>query len=397
MKILVTGANGFVGKNLVQALKAVKDGKDTRHVFCNQPSELEIFEYDIHSSEEELKSYCRQADFVFHLAGVNRTSDPNDFRKGNFDFSARLLELLKQYGNCVPVMLSSSIQASLEGRFAGSEYGRSKLAGEELFRRYGQETGANVFLYRFPNLFGKWCRPNYNSVVSTFCYNIARHLEITVNDPNTELELLYIDDVLEELFSVLKQKENRKEDGFCYAEPTHRVTLGELASMLYSFRENRENNTIPNLAKGSFSEKLYATYLSFLPSEQFAVPLTMKCDERGSFTEILRTGNAGQVSVNISKPGAVKGQHWHHSKSEKFIVVKGKGLIRMRKIGLDADGKPYPVIEYPVNGEKMTAVDMIPGYTHQIINLSEQEELITVMWASECFDPNHPDTYFEEV
>ena len=397
MKILITGANGFVGKNLVQALKAVRDGKDKVHVFCENPSQIEIFEYDIHSSKEELEQYCQNADFVFHLAGVNRPQDPSEFMKGNFGFSSQLLDTLKQYQNKAPVMLSSSIQASLEGRFANSEYGKSKLAGEECFRQYRRETGAKVLIYRFPNLFGKWCRPNYNSAVATFCHNIANDLDITVNDPTTELELLYIDDLIEEMFSALKGEENRKEDGFCYAGPTHKVTLGEITTLLYEFRDSRESKSVPDMTEGSFSKKLYATYLSYLAPENFSYPLTMNCDSRGSFTEILRTKNAGQFSVNVSKPGITKGQHWHHTKNEKFVVVKGTGLIQLRKIGADEEGNPYPVVNYYVNGDEMTVVDMIPGYTHNIINLSDTEDLVTFMWCNECFDPEKPDTYFEEV
>ncbi len=397
MKILITGANGFVGKNLVQAIKAVRDGKDKVHVFCENPSQIEIFEYDIHSSKEELEQYCKNADFVFHLAGVNRPKDSSEFMKGNFGFSSQLLDTLKKYQNKAPVMLSSSIQASLEGRFANSEYGKSKLAGEECFRQYEQETGAKVLIYRFPNLFGKWCRPNYNSAVATFCHNIANNLEITVNDPKVELELLYIDDLIEEMFSALRGMENRNEDGFCYAEPTHKVTLGEITTLLYEFRDSRETKSVPDMTDGSFSKKLYATYLSYLAPDNFSYPLTMNCDSRGSFTEILRTKNAGQFSVNISKPGITKGQHWHHTKNEKFVVVKGTGLIQLRKIGTDDAGNPYPVVNYHVNGEEMTVVEMIPGYTHNIINLSDTEDLVTFMWCNECFDPEKPDTYFEEV
>ncbi len=397
MKILITGANGFVGKNLVQAIKAVRDEKDKVHVFCENPSKIEIFEYDIHSSKEELEQYCKDADFVFHLAGVNRPQDSSEFMKGNFGFSSQLLDTLKRYQNKAPVMLSSSIQASLEGRFANSEYGKSKLAGEELFWQYERETGAKVLIYRFPNLFGKWCRPNYNSAVATFCHNIANDLEIIVNDPKMELELLYIDDLIEEMFSALRGMENRKEDGFCYAMPTHKVTLGEITTLLYEFRDSRETKLVPDMTEGSFSKKLYATYLSYLAPENFSYPLTMNCDSRGSFTEILRTKNAGQFSVNISKPGIAKGQHWHRTKNEKFVVVKGTGLIQLRKIGTDDEGHPYPVVNYHVSGEEMTVVDIIPGYTHNIINLSDTEDLVTFMWCNECFNPEKPDTYFEEV
>ena len=331
MNILVTGAKGMVGTALVNNLKNIRDGKNrTRDIEIN-----EIYEYDIDSTEEELDEYCAKADFVFNLAGVNRPKDNSEFMAGNFGFASELLDTLKKHNNKAPVMLSSSIQASLEGRYAGSEYGKSKLAGEELFKKYAEETGVRVLIYRFPNLFGKWCRPNYNSAVATFCNNIANDLPITVNDRAVELELLYIDDLVEEMLSALVGKENRKMDGYCYAEPTHHVTLGEIVDLIYSFKESRESLTVPDMTDGSFSKKLYSTYLSYLPTDKFAYKLKMNCDNRGSFTEILRTANAGQFSVNISKPGITKGQHWHNTKNEKFVVVKGHGLIQLRKIGTD--------------------------------------------------------------
>ena len=397
MNILITGAKGFVGKNLTEALKNIRDGKDKVHKICDDASKIQIYEYDVDSSGSDLEKYCADADFVFNMAGVNRPKSTEEFMQGNFGFASELLNTLKKYNNKAPVMLSSSIQASLEGRFANSEYGKSKLAGENLFKEYSKETGVKVMIYRFPNLFGKWCRPNYNSAVATFCNNIANNLEITVNDPNVELELLYIDDLVEEMLNALAGKENRKKDGFCYAEPTHKVTLGEIVDLLYEFKASRENKTVPDMSEGSFSKKLYSTYLTYLAPDNFAYKLNMNCDARGSFTEILRTANAGQFSVNISKPGITKGQHWHNTKNEKFVVVKGRGLIQLRKIGTDEEGKPYPIVNYEVNGDEITVVDMIPGYTHNIINLSETEELVTFMWCNECFNPQKPDTYFEEV
>lgn len=387
MNILITGAKGFVGRNLVEALKNIRDGKDRVHYI----DVADIYEYDMESSAEELDEYCAKADFVFNLAGVNRPKDQSEFMKGNFGFASELLDNLKKHKNTAPVMLSSSIQASLEGRYAGSEYGKSKLAGEELFKKYSEETGARVLIYRFPNLFGKWCRPNYNSAVATFCHNISHDLPIIVNDRNIELELLYIDDLVEEMLNALKNEENRGEDGYCYAMPTHKVTLGEIVDLLYGFKASRENLSVPDMTNNSFSKKLYSTYLSYLDPKAFSYKLKMNCDNRGSFTEILRTANAGQFSVNISKPGITKGQHWHHTKNEKFVVVKGHGLIQLREIGTDE------VVNYEVSGDEITVVDMIPGYTHNIINLSDTEELVTFMWANEAFDPNKPDTFFEEV
>ena len=398
MKILITGARGFVGKNLVEALKNIRDGKDRVHHIdgLDNPGELTIYTYDIDSSPEDLDRFCSDADFVFNLAGVNRPKNQEEFMTGNFGFASTLLENLKKHNNKAPVMLSSSIQASLEGRFAGSEYGRSKLAGEELFRQYSRETGAKVLIYRFPNLFGKWCRPNYNSVVATFCHNIACNLPITVNDGSTELELLYIDDLIEEMLRGLNGREHRDENGFCYCPVTFKVTVGRIAELLYSFRGSRSDLSVPDMADG-FTKRLYSTYLSYLPTDDFAYKLKMNRDERGSFTEILRTADRGQISVNISRPGITKGQHWHHTKNEKFIVVSGHGLIQLRRVGMDEKGNLYPTVNYEVSGEDITVVDMIPGYTHNIINLSDTEDLVTVMWANEPFDPEHPDTFAEPV
>ena len=398
MKILVTGAKGFVGKNLVASLKNIRDGKDRVHPIkgLEHPEDLVIYEYDIDSTPEELDAYCKDADFVFNLAGVNRPKNQEDFMKGNFGFASTLLDTLKKYANKAPVMLSSSIQASLTGRFAGSEYGKSKLAGEELFQKYSEETGAKVLIYRFPNLFGKWCRPNYNSAVATFSNNIANGLPITVNDRSTELELVYIDDLIEEFILAVNGEEHRDENGFCFCPVSFHVTLGEIVDLLYQFKESRNDLSVPDMSDG-FTKRLYANYLSYLPADGFSYKLKMNKDDRGSFTEILRTADRGQVSVNISKPGITKGQHWHHTKNEKFVVVSGKGLIQLRKIGEDENGNPYPVVNYEVNGDDITVVEMIPGYTHNIINLSETENLVTVMWANEPFDPEHPDTFGETV
>lgn len=386
--ILITGAKGFVGKNLVENLKNIRDGKDRVHKL---PSDLEILEYDIDNTEIELEEYCKKADFVFNLAGVNRPKDNSEFMKGNFGFGEKLLNLLKKYKNNCPVMLSSSVQATLEGRYAGSEYGKSKLAGEELFKDYGKETGAKVLIYRFPNLFGKWCRPNYNSAVATFCNNIANNLPIQVNDRNTELDLVYIDDLVEELLRAVNGDETKDEKGYCYVPEVHHITLGEIVDLLYEFKESRKNLFIPDMTEGSFSKKLYSTYLSYLDPKDFSYSLKMNEDNRGSFTEIVKSLDRGQVSINISKPGITKGQHWHNTKNEKFLVVAGEGVIQLRKIGTDE------IIEYKVSGKEMTVVDMIPGYTHNIINTSETENLVTVMWCNECFNPEKPDTYFEEV
>lgn len=398
MNILVTGANGFVGKNLCAALKNIRDGKDrTRDIKID-----EIYEYDICTPEEYLDEYAKRSDFVFNLAGVNRPKDESEFMQGNFGFASRLLTALKSNGNTCPVMASSSIQATLIGRYAGSEYGKSKLAGEELMLSYAKETGARVLIYRFPNLFGKWCRPNYNSAVATFCNNIANDLPITVNDRSVELELLYIDDLVEEMLDALQGKEHRCEfDGlmpvptengaYCFAPITHRVTLGEIVDLLDVFKSQPSTLVIPEIPKGSFAKKLYSTYLSYLPKHKVSFPLKMNVDNRGSFTELLKTKNCGQVSINISKPGITKGQHWHNTKWEFFIVVSGKGLIEQRKIGSDE------VLRFEVSGEKIEAIHMLPGYTHNIINLSETQDLVTVMWANEEFDPSKPDTFFEQV
>lgn len=398
MKILVTGAKGFVGKNLVCNLYNIKEGKNrTRNLNIE-----DIFEYDIDSTVEELDIYCRECDFVFNLAGVNRPKDQSEFMTGNFGFASMLLDTLKKYGNNCPVMLSSSIQATLIGRYGTSDYGKSKLAGEELFFEYGKETGAKVLVYRFPNLFGKWCRPNYNSAVATFCNNIANDLEITVNDRSTELELLYIDDLVEEMLDALEGREHHcefegvdtvlKENGrYCAAPITHHATLGEIVDLLESFKKQPESLVVPEIPYNSFAKKLYSTYLSYLPKEKVSFPLKMNVDDRGSFTELLKSDKVGQVSINISKPGITKGEHWHNTKWEFFIVVSGHGLIQERKIGTDE------VIEFEVSGDKIEAIHMLPGYTHNIINLSETENLVTVMWANESFDLNHPDTFFEKV
>ena len=405
MKVLVTGAAGFVGKNLVVSLKNIRDGKDRTRP---ELSVDEIYEYDIQTDPALLEEYCAKADFVFNLAGVNRPKDNAEFMAGNFGFATTLLETLKKHGNTCPVMLSSSIQATLLGRYAGSDYGRSKLAGEELFFSYGAGTGAKVLVYRFPNLFGKWCRPNYNSAVATFCNNIANDLPIQVSDPKVELELLYIDDLVTEMLDALEGREHhcefdgvdaveRAEGRYCFAPVTHKVTLGEIVELLKSFQLQPQSLMLPEIPQASFAKKLYSTYLSYLPEEKTKFPLKMNCDARGSFTELLKTEKCGQFSVNISKPGITKGQHWHHSKWEFFIVVSGHGLIQERKMGLDENGQPYPVRNFEVSGEKMEAVHMLPGYTHNIINLSETENLVTVMWANESFDPEHPDTFFEPV
>lgn len=400
MKILVTGAKGFVGRNLVSQLHNIQSGKARNYAISGE--EITVYEYDVDSTLEELDLYCRQADFVFNLAGVNRPKDQSEFMKGNFGFASELLDTLKKYGNACPVMLASSIQATLIGRYGTSDYGKSKLAGEELFFEYAKETGAKVLVYRFPNLFGKWCRPNYNSAVATFCNNIANDLPIQVNDRSTVLELLYIDDLVEEMIAALSGKEHHcefdgvetvlKEDGrYCAVPVTHKVTLGEIVDLLHTFAAQPATLVIPEIPDNSFAKKLYSTYLSYLPKEKVAFPLKMNVDDRGSFTELLCSEKCGQVSINISKPGITKGQHWHHSKWEFFMVVSGHGLIQERKIGTDE------VIEFEVSGDRIEAVHMLPGYTHNIINLSDTENLVTVMWANELFDSNRPDTYFEPV
>ena len=449
MRILVTGAAGFVGRNLVENLKNIRDGKNRTH-----PGIVvdEIYEYDLASTPEELDEYCAKADFVFNLAGVNRPQDPEEFRKGNFGFASVLLDTLKKHGNKAPVMLSSSLQATLAGRFGTSEYGLSKKAGEELFFQYGSETGVKVLVYRFPNLVGKWVRPNYNSAVGTFCNNIANDLPITVNDPSVELEMLFIDDLIEEMYDALEGKEHHCEyptagepmavehltfnqvvrgsaveeqeaasgavvdpgkecavydgltprwceDGrYCGAPITHKATLGQIVELLHTFHDQPATLVMPAIPEGSFEKKLYSMYLSYLPKEKVAFDLKMNCDDRGSFTELLKTVDHGQFSVNISKPGITKGQHWHNTKWEFFIVVAGHGLIQERKIGTNPEtGLPYEPIEFEVSGDRIQAVHMLPGYTHNIINLSETENLVTVMWANEIFDPGKPDTFFEVV
>lgn len=399
MNILITGAKGFVGKNLVENLKCIKDGKNTTRPELRID---EIYEYDVESDKKQLFYYCERADFVFNLAGVNRPKDEGEFMKGNFGFASELLEALKKYKNTCPVMLSSSVQATLAGRFQTSEYGRSKLAGEEIFFDYSKETGAKVLVYRFPNLFGKWCRPNYNSAVATFCYNTANDLPLTINDRNTVLELLYIDDLVEGLLDALEGKaqyceyegveaKGEKDGRYAYIPVTHKVTLGEIADILEEFKTQPESLIMPEISAGSFAKKLYSTYLSYLPKEKVSFPLKMNVDNRGSFTELLKTASCGQFSVNISKPGITKGEHWHNTKWEFFIVVSGRALIQERKIGTDE------ILEFYVSGEKIEAVHMLPGYTHNIINLSDTEDLITLMWANESFDKNRPDTFFEKV
>lgn len=409
MRILVTGAKGFVGKNLCAQLNNIKEGKAK----CYGDLVIdEVFEYDIDSTPEELNEWCQKCDFVFNLAGVNRPKDPEDFMKGNFGFASTLLDTLKKYRNKAPVMLSSSAQASLTGRFGNSEYGRSKKAGEDLFLQYGEENGVKVLVYRFPNLYGKWCRPNYNSAIATFCNNIANDLPITVNDPSVELEVLYIDDLVEEMICALKGDEHHCEfeglevlpnpDGkYCYCPVTHKATLGVIVDLLHQFKEMPKTLMIPEIPADSFAKRLYSTYLSYLPKEGAIFDLKMNVDDRGSFTELVHTLNCGQVSINISKPGITKGQHWHHTKWEQFIVVKGHGLIQMRPENprpdqLDKDGNPE-ILEYEVSGDRIQSVIMLPGYTHNIINLSDTEDLVTVMYCNEIFNPNRPDTYFDPV
>lgn len=440
MKILVTGAAGFVGRNLVENLKNIRDGKNRTRPNLSID---EIYEYDVNNTKEDLDRFCSDCDFVFNLAGVNRPKEISEFREGNFGFASELLDLLRSHNNKCPVMLSSSLQATLAGRFGTSEYGLSKRDGEELFFRYAEETGAAVYVYRFPNLVGKWVRPNYNSAVGTFCNNIANDLPITVNDPSVELEMLFIDDLIEEMFDamegrphraeypkagevVLEEVEHKTEDSksgeksgevarkpvvydgltprptvsgrYCYAPVTHKATLGQIVDLLHTFHDQPQTLIMPQIADGSFEKKLYSMYLSYLPKEKVAFDLKMNCDDRGSFTELLKTTDHGQFSVNISKPGITKGQHWHNSKWEFFIVVSGHGLIQERRIGTNPEtGKPYDPIEFEVSGEKIQAVHMLPGYTHNIINLSETENLVTVMWANEIFDPGHPDTFLEPV
>lgn len=375
MNILITGAKGFIGKNLIATLHYLKEEQD-----------VTVYEYDIDTDPALLDLYCKNADFVFHLAGVNRPQDPKEFMEGNFGFTSVLLDTLKKYQNNCPIMISSSIQAALQ-----NPYGESKKAGEDLIFAYGKETGASVYVYRFPNVFGKWCRPNYNSAIATFCHNIANDLPITVNDPSVMMTLVYIDDVVAELIAALKGNANRKEDGYCYVPVEHKIMLGEIVELIESFARQPQTLVIPEIPQDSLAKKLYSTYLSYLPKEKTVFPLKMNVDARGSFTELLKTEKCGQVSVNISKPGITKGQHWHHTKWEFFIVVSGKGLIQQRKIGSDE------VLNFEVSGEKMEAVHMLPGYTHNIINLSDTEDLVTVMWANETFNPDKPDTFYEVV
>ena len=411
MNILVTGAKGFAGRNIVENLKCIRDGRNRTRPELRID---EIYEYDLDNTPEDLDRFCAKADWVCHFAGVNRPKDPEEFRAGNFGFTSVLLDMLKKHGSKAPIMISSSIQATLAGRFGDSEYGRSKLAGEELMFSYGEETGATVYVYRFTNLVGKWVRPNYNSAVGTFCHHIANDLPIQINDPSVELEMLFIDDLAEELFDCMEGHPHRCEypkageeingtvydgltprpadDGrYCYAPVTHKATLGRITDLLYTFRDQPKNLLMPAIPSGSFEKKLYSMYLSYLPKEKVAFDLKMNCDERGSFTELLKTADHGQFSVNISKPGITKGQHWHNSKREFFIVVAGHGLIRERKIGTDE------VIEFEVSGDQIKAVHMLPGYTHSIVNLSDTEDLVTLMWANELFDPDRPDTFFEKV
>ena len=388
MNVLITGANGFVGKNLTQRLSAIKDHRDrTRPAL--QIEEILLCMRD--SSAETLADYCKKANFVVHLAGVNRPQNPGEFVAGNTDFTRTLLEMLRESDNRCPVLLSSSIQASLTGRYAGSPYGQSKKAAEELLLVYGKEAGAGGMIYRLPNLFGKWCRPNYNSVVATFCHHIAREAPITVSDPAVELELVYIDDLIDEILNAMEGQPHRTDGAYCSVPVSYRVTLGEIVRLLQTFHDQPQTLLLPEIPEGSFEKKLYSTYLSYLPPEKIAFPMKMNVDERGSFTELLKTKNCGQISVNITKPGITKGQHWHNTKNEKFVVVSGRGLIQLRQLGTDK------IVNYEVSGEEITVVDMIPGYTHNIINLSDTEDLVTIMWCNERFDPNRPDTYFEEV
>ncbi|WP_288903807.1 NAD-dependent epimerase/dehydratase family protein [uncultured Alistipes sp.] len=401
MKVLVTGARGFVGKNLCAQLGNIKTGK--AKYYSNLVID-EVYEYDIDSTPEQLDAWCKNCDFVFNLAGVNRPQDPKEFMEGNFGFATILLNTLKKHKNNCPVMISSSIQATLAGRFGTSEYGKSKKAGEELMFQYGEETGAKVLVYRFPNLYGKWCRPNYNSAVATFCNNIANDLPITVNDPTVDMELLYIDDLVDEMICALKGEEHHCEfDGvetvftpegrYCAVPITHHVKLGEIVELLYKFRDMPKTLMIPDIPADSFAKRLYSTYLSYLPKEKAIFDLKMNIDDRGSFTELVHTLNCGQVSINISKPGITKGEHWHHTKWEQFIVVSGHGLIQLR----NENDPNAEILEYEVNGDKIQSVIMLPGYTHNIINLSDTQDLVTVMYCNEIFNPDRPDTFFDKV
>lgn len=398
MRILITGANGFIARNLRAALEEIRSGHDRRadHALPGDPAELTLLLYGRENSLEELDAFCADCEFVFHLAGVNRPEDPKEFLEGNRDLTAALLSALERRGNSCPVLLSSSIQAALEGRYQNSLYGESKLAGEELAFAHARKTGAQVLVYRLPGVFGKWSRPNYNTVVATFCHNTARGLPITVHDPAAPLDLAYIDDVVEELLQALRGRANRLENGFCQVPVHHETTVGHVADVIRSFPRLREGLEVPRLDE-PLTKKLYSTYLSFLPPEKFIYDFKMNEDPRGSFTELIRTPDRGQFSVNVSRPGVTKGQHWHHTKNEKFIVVKGEALIRLRRLGVQPDGSPFPVEEFRVSGSRVQAVEMIPGYTHSIVNLSETEDLVTLMWASEPFDPARPDTFFQEV
>ena len=393
MKILVTGAHGFIGRNLTAALEEIRDGHDSRedHVLCGNPSEITLYLYGRENTSEDLDAFCADCDFVFHLAGVNRPKDPKEFLEGNRDLTAALLSALERHGNVCPVLLSSSIQAARD-----NPYGASKRAGEELLFQYAQETGAEVLVYRLPNVFGKWCRPNYNSAIATFCHNTANGLPIQVNDPSVPMDLVYIDDVVEEFIQALRGRANRLADGLCAVAVHHETALGHIADTILSFSDMRNSLEVPQLSD-PLTKKLYSTYLSYLPAESFIYTLHMNEDARGSFTELIRTPDRGQFSVNISRPGVTKGRHWHHTKNEKFTVVKGEALIQLRRVGFQPDGTPFPVEEFRVSGSRIQAVEMIPGYTHNIINLSETEDLVTVMWASEPFDSARPDTFFQEV
>lgn len=396
MKILITGSNGFIGKNLIEQFKNIQSSK-LKHPLIE--ANVVFFEYDLDSEPSLLEQYCKECNFVIHLAGVNRPKEVSEFMEGNFGFTSTLLNLLKKYNNYCPIILASSTQAELE-----NPYGESKRAGEKIIREHFLQQSPNnqnlitnhqALIYRFPNVFGKWCRPNYNSGVATFCHNIANNLPIQVNDPKVVMNLVYIDDVIDELLNAVGGNPNRKDD-LCYVPVVHAITLGEIVDLIYSFKSTRDDKSVPNLGD-PFIKKLYSTYLSYLPSDQFSYPLKMNIDNRGSFTEIIKTSDRGQFSVNISKPGITKGQHWHHTKTEKFIVVSGKGLIQLRRVGVDQEGNKYPIINYHVSGEKIEVVDMIPGYTHNIINLSETDDLVTLMWCNEIFDPEKPDTFFEVV
>lgn len=407
MKVLVTGAKGFVGKNLVAALNNIADGKDSREKYASLLP-LTVYEYDRDGTQEELSLYCASTDFVFNLAGINRPKDPSDFMSGNMGFGETLLSLLELHGNTCPVMLASSVQASLAGRYADSPYGESKLAGERVLRSFAERTGATALIYRFPNLYGKWCHPHYNSVVATFCDAIANGRDFTVNDPSVELELLYIDDLVVAMLATLVGEVHRcaysgaecspdPEGAFCYVPGVQKATLGEIVELLESFRDARETLAVPSLMDGSLSKKLYSTFLSYYEPGHFAYDLRPNVDLRGSFTEFLRTPDRGQISVNVSGPGVVKGNHWHMSKWEKFLVVSGAASIKLRRVGLDEDGLPYPVDEYVVNGADMRVIEAAPGYTHNITNLSGTDELVTIIWVNEPFNSAAPDTYYEEV